>query len=165
MVTNDRSAGFFRRFDLIEFKRVFSEEEQDPDLIDKLRMELPGIMNWALVGLRRLVNNSWLMSKSKEFEKAHAEFKQQQNPVAQFIEERGKKLDHDGSGPDSIECRVFRQKFEAYCVENGYKILNEVNLGKEVKRLGYPKNRIRLGDGSNNRIYVYEGLTIKPIWL
>jgi len=43
-----------RRIIVIPFNRVFTEEEQDRELPEKLRAELPGILNLALEGLDRL---------------------------------------------------------------------------------------------------------------
>jgi len=42
--------GIWRRIRLIPFRVTIPAEEQDRDLIAKLRRELPGILNWALHG-------------------------------------------------------------------------------------------------------------------
>jgi putative DNA primase/helicase len=46
--TRDFSAALFRRALIIEYNRVFSEGEQDRQLIDKLQAETSGILNMAL---------------------------------------------------------------------------------------------------------------------
>jgi putative DNA primase/helicase len=46
----DLSHGFWRRALLVPFRRQFSESEQDRHLAEKLRQELPGILNWAIAG-------------------------------------------------------------------------------------------------------------------
>ena len=46
----DDSLGFWRRVRLIPFERTFEGAEVDPDLGDKLALELPGILAWAVGG-------------------------------------------------------------------------------------------------------------------
>ena len=47
----DTSHGMWRRMLLIHFDQVIPANAQDPDLLDKLKSEGPGILNWALTGL------------------------------------------------------------------------------------------------------------------
>jgi putative DNA primase/helicase len=50
----DHSSAFYTRLMLIPCDRIFSDEEQNRDLPKQLIVELPGILNWVLEGLRRL---------------------------------------------------------------------------------------------------------------
>ena len=47
---SDPTDGFWRRVRLIPFLAKFEGPTRDPDLRDKLRAELPGILNWAIEG-------------------------------------------------------------------------------------------------------------------
>ena len=42
--------GIWRRIKLIPFEVQIPEHKQDPDLADKLKQELPGILNWCIQG-------------------------------------------------------------------------------------------------------------------
>ena len=46
----DDTHGMWRRINVIEFPRTFSEDEMDVELTGKLVAELSGIFNWALEG-------------------------------------------------------------------------------------------------------------------
>lgn len=59
---SDFSNGFIRRLLIIKFDRIFSVEEQDSTLQRKFEKELPGILNWALEGLKRLILNDGIFS-------------------------------------------------------------------------------------------------------
>ena len=48
---NINDEGFWRRFRFIHFGYVVPKEDRDPNLLVKLKDELPGILNWALKGL------------------------------------------------------------------------------------------------------------------
>ena len=47
---NSSDHGIYRRKMAIPFNRTFSVEEQDKTLQSKLMEELPGILNWAILG-------------------------------------------------------------------------------------------------------------------
>ncbi|MGW6190582.1 DNA primase family protein [Bacillus cereus] len=85
--TKDYSHGFFRRIVIIPFNRQFHEEEQDRYLTEKLKDELPGILNFAVEGLRRLKNNDFIFTKSPAIEEMNEDYKKQQDPVQQFFVE------------------------------------------------------------------------------
>jgi putative DNA primase/helicase len=53
--TDTDDEAFFRRILLVAFPSTVPKGERDPRLTDKLETELPGILNWALDGLQRLM--------------------------------------------------------------------------------------------------------------
>lgn len=61
----DQSVGLRRRIKAIPFKRKFSLEEQNTNLINELYRELPGILNWAIEGLIRLSEIDYKIGQSK----------------------------------------------------------------------------------------------------
>ena len=44
--------GIWRRIHLVPFEVTIAQEARDPNLFDKLKAELPGILNWAIAGCR-----------------------------------------------------------------------------------------------------------------
>ena len=62
--TDDTTAGFSRRLLIVPCRRIFTPQEADRHLIDKLLVELPGVLNFALEGLRRLRENDYLFTES-----------------------------------------------------------------------------------------------------
>lgn len=68
----DSSYGFSRRLLILPFPRTFRPEEQDPFLLEKMTLELSGILNFALEGAKRLIKNGYqftisdLMNETKE---------------------------------------------------------------------------------------------------
>jgi len=151
--TKDRTHGYYRRFDILKFNRRFKLEEQKPDLLEELKEEVSGIFNWALEGLERLSQQKWIMTKSAYMEDCHNEFKRATNPLQVFIEE-----ECVVEANAKVSSKVLRKYYIQFCEENGYKELTANNLGKELKRFGINKTRIRQGEG---RICIYVG--IKPL--
>lgn len=60
--SNDSTYGAIRRIFLIPFRHQIKGSEQDLSLMDKLKKELPGILNLAINGLHRLVRNNYQFS-------------------------------------------------------------------------------------------------------
>lgn len=152
--TKDRSHGFYKRFDMFEFTRIFNRDEQDPDLEDKLAQELPGIFLWAMNGLRGLREQGWKLTASKEVEKAKEEFQLATNPLQQFLSENCR-VNTD----QSIDCEIFRCRYVDWCLKNGYEALSENKLGRELKRLGILKVRTQQ---NSSRFYSYRGVVVTP---
>ena len=150
--TKDRTHGFYRRFDVLRFNRMFKSEEQKPELLQELTKEVAGIFTWALEGLERLSQQNWIMTKSSYMEDCHNEFRRATNPLHLFIEE-----ECVVEVNATIDSKELRRRYEKYCEDNGYKPLSDNKLGQELKRLEINKSRIRTEDG---RINIYEGIRL-----
>ena len=59
----------------------------DKDLREKLLGEMEGILNWALQGAVRLIENRFNFSESQAMLQATKAYQLEQNPVAQFFSE------------------------------------------------------------------------------
>lgn len=73
-VANDKTFAYMRRVVLIPFLARFVDEPDkaqkrekklNPNIKEKLFQELPGIFNWAMRGLKRLIKNKYQFTKSK----------------------------------------------------------------------------------------------------
>ena len=60
-------------------------------------------------------------------------------------------------GNATVDSNELRRRYKQFCEDNGYKVLSDNNLGKELKRLGINKSRIRTEEG---RIIIYEGIRL-----
>lgn len=83
-MTDDTKA-FFSRFLIIRLHKSFLGAE-DPDLLDKLKAELPGIALWAMEGYRDLVAKR-SFSEPQSSKDIRDDWYRGSNPIEQFIEE------------------------------------------------------------------------------
>jgi P4 family phage/plasmid primase-like protien len=82
----DLSHGMLRRLMVIPFDRIFTEMDKDPELFDRiLANELPGVLNRALDGYRRLVARGAFKLPSA-VKTATTRWLQHANPLPAFIE-------------------------------------------------------------------------------
>lgn len=86
--SKDVTNGFFRKIFIVPFNRTFQTNERNVDLIQELTNELPGILNWAINGLKRLRENNYQFSQCRVIEECHRTYYAEQNPVKEFF------LDH-----------------------------------------------------------------------
>ncbi|NAY82432.1 MAG: hypothetical protein GU362_06115 [Thaumarchaeota archaeon] len=86
---SDNTRAFYRRLVIVNFPRTFDENTADPTLPEKLtnEKELSGILNWALEGLKRLMQNGFRFSYNKSVEEIEELYTRASDPVKAFLEE------------------------------------------------------------------------------
>jgi len=75
-VIRGTDTGIWRRLHLLPFNRTYAPHEQDPELVNKLKSELSGILNWALRGVLSWQQNKRLQvpdAMRKEVDAYHSE--------------------------------------------------------------------------------------------
>lgn len=117
---NDNSAGFWRRMRLVPFNVIIPEAKRDPHILDKLKAELSGILNWALAGCLDWQQHG--LGAPKEVTEATEAYQEENDPLSEFIDTKCE-LDGESFTPFS----------EAY---DAYKHWLHENLGPEAKPLG-----------------------------
>ena len=85
--TDDKGEHVFERLLLIMCTNVIPEEKRDSMLLDKMKPEIPAIINWFMEGLRRLIGNGYKFTRSKSAEDAVKEYRQRLDSVYRFINE------------------------------------------------------------------------------
>ena len=73
------------RLHLLPFDRRFDTESRDPDLRGKLHKELPGILNWAMNGVRMWQQRG--LDAPKEVMAAVDEYREDQDLIGAFLDD------------------------------------------------------------------------------
>jgi putative DNA primase/helicase len=85
----DLSHGMRRRLMVLPFDRTFTEEEKDPHLFEGIWVqELPGVLNQALRGYKRLLERGTKFKFPNAVKQATTAWLQQANPLPAFIQAR-----------------------------------------------------------------------------
>lgn len=124
----DSSDAIMRRTEIIGFDRVFREDEQDKQLLQKLLPELPGVMNRVLEGMQRLLKNQRL-TKSPKVEKGKLMYEMQIDPVKFFVNELA--ISYDASAK-IYSSKLLYDKFKDFCKDSGIYALNKQNFSKNM---------------------------------
>ena len=124
--------GIFRRVRIIELPPL-SEESRDISFKNRLMQEAPGIFNWAMVGLHRLLKRGkFLIPESIRF--ASENFKQNNDITKQFVDECC------SAGPDNrIQAQFLYDKYKYWCENNGHKPKSSTSMANEWRRIGFTR--------------------------
>lgn len=138
--------GIWRRIKVIPFDVSFLGRE-DKNLGMKLNQELPGIMNWAISGLKDLELNG-LNDPSPVTAATHA-YRTDSDILAQFIDEETYKVPKG-----IISAKKLYKAYYDYCASTGVAAVSKTKFGRDVGKLGYAKAK------SNGQI-VYHGISFE----
>jgi P4 family phage/plasmid primase-like protien len=88
----DKSDGLKRRMIILAFvKQILDESKQDKRLVDKNFWlesgELSGVLNWALIGLKRLMANNWMFTIPDSVKTVIENYNRELNPTLHFLED------------------------------------------------------------------------------
>ncbi|MEY2921502.1 MAG: hypothetical protein RL108_111 [Bacteroidota bacterium] len=139
----EQTDAYFRRFLILPFNVTIEEEKQDKLLASKIiERELPGILNWILEGLKRLLEQG-KFTKCKISEDVLNRYKIESDSVQMYIEEFNIQ-----KSPDTKDYKPLKTIYEVYrtfCLDNGYKPLNKSNFSKRLEFLKFSLERRNIG--------------------
>lgn len=139
----ENTEAYYRRFLIIPFDQKISNNEKDISLAEKIiASELPGVFNWLLDGLGRILRQQNFSTCNKA-EEALADFRKQGDNVQLFIEE----YDYRPSETNKEALTNIYKRYKNFCCDDGYKSKGKNNFSKELERKGF--ERTRLNDGAS----------------
>ena len=83
----DKTDGFYRRLLPIRVKPKDPKRKNIPDMGAKVAREAEGIIQWALVGLKRLMDNNWQFTVSERSEQYLNGYKAMSDHFPDFVED------------------------------------------------------------------------------
>ena len=123
----DRTYAAWRRVHLIPFNVTFEKETQDVDLESKLLSELPGVLNWALEGLKDYHIRG--LAPPKAVIAATNEYRRENDSLQDFIGEICV------VGPEySVKNSELYAAYLDFCQDSGHEALSQKKFSTEVKR-------------------------------
>lgn len=126
----DSSHGFFRRWEIIEFNRVFNSEEQEYGLDKKLiKSELKEVYTWALLGAKRLVQNG-RYTEVESSKLVVQDWKESTNSVELFVSEM---ITDDEE--KCVRADAIYRSYRAWAEQNGFGVLNASKFGRRLTEL------------------------------
>lgn len=127
----DRSEGLWRRFIVIRFNR--KPRKANPKMLEHdfwLREgQLPGMLNWALLGLKRLEAQDEF-TECEESKRATEDIRSANNSARLFLRENY----HYREGA-VVSCKDAYEEYSRWCVASGMHPVNAVHFGREVNQL------------------------------
>ncbi len=143
----DRSDAIFNRVYIIPMNRAVPVEQRDPRLQEKLRAEMAGIFNMALIGLKR-IRRAKAFTRVKQVEAARDDYKAENDTEKAFLDDwciRDKEA--------KMNAQELYDAYANWCKRNGAMAKSSVKVAKDWQRLGLNRVRARIGT-------VYQGIRL-----
>jgi len=142
--------GIWRRLRLIPFTVTIPKEERDLDLADKLKAEMPGILNWAIKGCLAWQRDG-LVTPQRVIQ-ATASYQAQEDIIGQFLEDN---LDTDDADERTLQVDVFNSYQRWTDAQGIKKPLSATLLNRKLEDRGFKKIK------SNSKRY-WRGISVRP---
>lgn len=129
--SNDKSLSFYRRFLIIPFKVTIPLEKQDKQLAAKIiKNELPGVLNWVMEGLKRLLNQKGF-TESEIINETLNKYRYKQDTVRLFIEKNG----YERSQIESIPMNDLYIDYQTFCSEGNHLLESKRSFTNQLRNL------------------------------
>ncbi len=148
----DKTYGLWRRLLLIPFNRTIPPERQNRNLADELKEELPGILNWALAGLRSIEEQGGF-AIPKAHRQLLEEYRRDSDPARAFLAEN-----YQAAPQGQVVAAEVYSAYSKWCTVNGCKAMNARTFGQHIRRIFPDVTRERPGSG-NSRRWIYRGIS------
>lgn len=123
----ENNHAFFRRFLIIHFGVTITDG--DPELAKKvIAGELPGVFNWVLDGLKRLLTQK-KFTHSEEMNSILEEYKRDSDTVLTFLTDEG----YEKTVEAEMKLSVFYQYYVSYCKRSGFRAASKRLFSKRLK--------------------------------
>lgn len=137
----ENNHAYFRRLLIIPFRQTIPDDKQDKQLAIKIiKDELPGILNWVLKGLERLMSQK-NFSPCLESELEIESYKLESDSVKMFLSD----YNYQKCESNPISLRNLYQQYQLFCNEDGYRFLGKKNFTRRLKREGITLRKQSMG--------------------
>lgn len=150
-IKDDKGSHMFERFFIIPCNNVIPKEKRDNRLFEKMEKEIEGIILWALKGLKRLMNNSFVLTESERSKEANKQYRVSNDSLFRFINEY---CIITGDKRDKIAKPEFEERYTSFCIANGINGLDKKNIADRAEKNGVICNKY-------NGYYHYRGIRYK----
>lgn len=154
LATKDHTHGFYRRWALFDFQHKVPADERIPNMGEKIiANELPGVLQWCLVGAKRLAKNKFILTTSFSHETLMEKWKNRADSVFAFLsDDEFVKLVPDHA--DEPAARV--RKLKVY--EHYKEWAHVVNVRAVGRYEFYDRAKLKLSETRENNTRFYHGI-------
>ena len=139
----EHTHAYFRRFMIVPFPVTIPEAEQDKTLAARIiAHELPGVFNWILVGLKRLIAQNGFTDCEAARQQID-EYRRQSDSVRLFLEEYG----YVATPSDWRPAREVYAEYRGFCQSDGYRPVAQQKFKARLRAVGIEETRRNAGRG------------------
>ena len=139
--------GIWRRIVLIPFVVTIPEDQRDPDLLNKLAAEAPGILAWMVRGC--MAWRAQGLNPPPEVQSAVREYRSEMDVLGQWLEARCE----IGADREARASDLYRS-YRYWAETNGFHPMSNTSFGRKLSERNLEKKKTKDG-------HVYLGLALK----
>lgn len=132
----DTDSAIWNRVKPIPFVNVIPKEEQDTTLPERMRAELPGILNWALSGFAAWKDGG--LREPDAVRGASADYRKQSDQVGQFLSERC-----EVNASKKTRSGELYRAYRAFIEERGLRPLGDQQFSEALRERGFEKKEVK----------------------
>jgi putative DNA primase/helicase len=144
----DDSVSMWRSIRLIPFLQTFDSAAADKGLLEKLKGEAPGILNWAIEGCLAWQNEG--LKAPRAVELATKEYEAESDPLAPFFDDRC-----EMNSTFQVAKRELWNAYNDWCRGNRERPISRKVFADKMKSRGF-------GEGSTGSVRYWTGLRLRP---
>jgi len=134
----ENSHAFFRRFLIIPFSVTIDPAKKDTNLSKKIvETELPGVLNWILEGLARLLKQNDF-SPCAAADQALLQYRHESNTVSLWLEDASYTVSTSGH---ELPRGTMLNEYQAFCKAEGFKAVGGKVFSQRMQAAGFDKYR------------------------
>ena len=145
--------GIWRRVHMVSFDVTIPEPERDKELPEKLRAELPGVLNWALAGCLEWQKRG--LDPPPEVKTATENYRQEMDSLGVFMTERCELNCHGRASSSQLYAA-----YKIWAESAGERAVSQRMLGSLLKERGFESRRSGSSGG-----YEWHGISLKKVQL
>ena len=132
----DQTDAMWRRVRLVPWTVKLPESERDKTLLDKLKVEAPGILAWMVRGLREWRSDG--LQEPEQVTEATKSYRDEVDPLAGFL--RGCCVIGDNAGFDSVGADALSNAYKKWCAAQGVASYNRPLFYTMLEEHGFMKS-------------------------
>ena len=158
--TDDKGLHLYERLLIVPCLHSLKEKNRDPHLLEKLEKEDTAIINWALEGLHRLIDNDYKFTEPESCRLTREEYHKATDNIYRFIMDNGYII--TGSYEDKLERSEFDKSYTEWASEqysDAKWIVKKSNIPKRLSSFGIISTTGNMG--AKHKINIYKGIRKK----
>ena len=138
----ENSHAFFRRFLIIPFSVTIDPAKKDTNLSKKIvETELPGVLNWILEGLARLLKQNDF-SPCTAADQALQQYRHESNTVSLWLEDASYQVSTTGH---EQPFKTLYDEYRHFCKDEGFRAVSSKTFSQRMQAAGFEKHRKSAG--------------------
>ena len=132
-IADDKGDHIYRRLYIVPCTHEVPEKERDPNILSKMRKELPAIANWAIEGLHRLKNNRLNFTDIAAGKEYIDNYRKSSDTVFSFLMDEGYIITKDPK--DKVSKSELFTAYKSYCIANERIQAGVQQFGERITKL------------------------------